>query len=112
MLFTGENTEELQRDIARIIMENARIVMVNGKPRKILGTLLITPESGAGQIIVIPIPVNPQTSIMPTPTATVGVTTTVTWTGIDCHLTLKAPITTAADDIHKYFFIVFQGNKT
>ena len=23
------------------------------------------------------------------------------------HLTLKAPITTAADDIHKYFFIVF-----
>ena len=27
-------------------------------------------------------------------------------------LTLKAPITTAADDIHKYFFIVFQRNKT
>ena len=30
-----------------------------------------------------------------------------------CHpirtLTLKALITTAADDIHKYFFIVFQG---
>ena len=25
-----------------------------------------------------------------------------------CILTLKAPITTAADDIHKYFFIVFQ----
>ena len=24
------------------------------------------------------------------------------------HLTLKALITTAADDIHKYFFIVFQ----
>ena len=24
------------------------------------------------------------------------------------NLTLKAPITTAADDIHKYFFIVFQ----
>ena len=24
-------------------------------------------------------------------------------------LTLKALITTAADDIHKYFFIVFQG---
>ena len=24
------------------------------------------------------------------------------------HLTLKAPIMTAADDIHKYFFIVFQ----
>ena len=23
-------------------------------------------------------------------------------------LTLKAPITTAADDIHKYFFVVFQ----
>ena len=23
-------------------------------------------------------------------------------------ITLKAPITTAADDIHKYFFIVFQ----
>ena len=23
-------------------------------------------------------------------------------------LTLKAPITTAADNIHKYFFIVFQ----
>ena len=26
-------------------------------------------------------------------------------------LTLKAPITTAADDIHKYFFIVFQGKE-
>ena len=29
-----------------------------------------------------------------------------------CHgiimLTLKAPVTTAADNIHKYFFIVFQ----
>ena len=24
--------------------------------------------------------------------------------------TLKAPFTTAADDIHKYFFIVFQRN--
>ena len=27
---------------------------------------------------------------------------------LDLLLTLKAPITTAADDIHKYFFIVFQ----
>ena len=27
-------------------------------------------------------------------------------------LTFKAPITTAADDIHKYFFIVFQRSKT
>ena len=27
-------------------------------------------------------------------------------------LTLKAPITNAADDIHKYFFIVFKRNKT
>ena len=27
-------------------------------------------------------------------------------------LTLKAPITTAADDIHKYFLIVYQINKT
>ena len=26
-------------------------------------------------------------------------------------LTLKAPITTAADDIHKYFFIVLQSKK-
>ena len=26
-------------------------------------------------------------------------------------LTLKAPITTAADDNHKYFFIVFQRKK-
>ena len=25
-----------------------------------------------------------------------------------CYLTLKVPITTAADDIHKYFFIVSQ----
>ena len=25
-------------------------------------------------------------------------------------LTLKEPVTTAADDIHKYFFIVFQRN--
>ena len=28
--------------------------------------------------------------------------------GIIALLSLKAPITTAADDIHKYFFIVFQ----
>ena len=27
-------------------------------------------------------------------------------------LTLTAPITTAADDFHKYFFIVFRENKT
>ena len=27
-------------------------------------------------------------------------------------LTLKAPITTAADGIHKYFYIVFRENKT
>ena len=27
-------------------------------------------------------------------------------------LTLKAPIMTAADDTHKYFFIVFRENKT
>ena len=27
-------------------------------------------------------------------------------------LTLKVPITTAADDIHKYFFIFFRENKT
>ena len=27
-------------------------------------------------------------------------------------LTLKAPIKTAADDTHNYFFIVFQRNKT
>ena len=27
---------------------------------------------------------------------------------VEVHLTLKAPITTSADDIHKYFFIVFQ----
>ena len=27
-------------------------------------------------------------------------------------LALKAPITAAADDIHKYFFIVFRENKT
>ena len=27
-------------------------------------------------------------------------------------LTLKVPITTAADDIHKHFFIVFRENKT
>ena len=26
-------------------------------------------------------------------------------------LTLKAPVTTAADDIHKYFFIIFQRNQ-
>ena len=28
------------------------------------------------------------------------------------YLTLKAPITTAADDIHIYFFIIFRENKT
>ena len=28
------------------------------------------------------------------------------------YLTLKVPITTAADGIHKYFFIVFRENKT
>ena len=27
-------------------------------------------------------------------------------------LTFKAPITAAADDIHKYFFIDFRENKT
>ena len=27
-------------------------------------------------------------------------------------LTLKAPITTAADDIHKYFALLFRENKT
>ena len=27
---------------------------------------------------------------------------------VDASITLKAPITTAADDIHKYFLIVFQ----
>ena len=33
----------------------------------------------------------------------------VSTTLVGCRiLTLKAPITTAADDIHKYFFIVFQ----
>ena len=26
-------------------------------------------------------------------------------------LILKAPLTTAADDMHKYFFIVFRENK-
>ena len=40
--------------------------------------------------------------------------------GLDCmfwllesfhDLTLKAPITTAADDIHKYFFIVLQSKQ-
>ena len=31
---------------------------------------------------------------------------------LNCLLTLKAPITTAADDIHKCFFIVFRGSKT
>ena len=32
------------------------------------------------------------------------------WVGND--LTLKVPITTAADDIHKYFFLFFRENKT
>ena len=30
----------------------------------------------------------------------------------DFMLTLKAPITTAADDIHKYFSLFFRKNKT
>ena len=33
--------------------------------------------------------------------------------GIHCYLTLKAPITTAADNIHKYIFsLFFRENKT
>ena len=74
-MFKGENTEDLQRDLAKILMDNARVVMVNGRPRKILGTLLITPEYGTGNIIVIPL--NPPIS----PTATTMLPTSVTWIG-------------------------------
>ena len=33
-------------------------------------------------------------------------------TGYKILVTLKAPITTAADDIHKYFFLFFREDKT
>ena len=81
--FTGEYTQDLQREIAKLIMDEADIVKVDGNWRKILGRLLITPESGSGHITVITIPVNPQTTIQPTPTITpsIGVTTTVSWRG-------------------------------
>ena len=75
VMFKGENTEELQRELADILMDNARIVMVDGRPRKMLGTLLITPEYGTGNIIVIPL--NPPI----TPTATTPLPTSVTWIG-------------------------------
>lgn len=53
-------------------MEGARTVIVDGRPRKILGRLLITPPEGDGNIIVVTIPVNPGATIRPTPTHTVG----------------------------------------
>ena len=59
-------------------MDNARVVEVNGKPRKMIGTLLITPDTGDGKIEVVPIPVNPNTvTLTPTPT----VMPTATWIG-------------------------------
>ena len=69
--FTGDDTAALQSLIAKIIMEGARTVLVDGRRRKMLGTLLITPPEGDGNIIVVPIPVNPGATIRPTPTATV-----------------------------------------
>ena len=89
VMFTGDNTEDLQREIAKLIMDKADTVEIDGKWRKILGKLLITPEFGSGNIIVLPIPVNPQTTIHPTPTITptVGVTTTVTWIGMVIFIT-------------------------
>ena len=38
----------------------------------------------------------------------IKVNRSLVWFLVVLGLTLKAPITTAADDIHKYFFIVFQ----
>ncbi|KAH3813023.1 hypothetical protein DPMN_141471 [Dreissena polymorpha] len=51
-------------------MDRARNVTVEGRRRKMLGTLLITPADGDGKITVLPIPVNP--NIMPTPTTPSG----------------------------------------
>jgi hypothetical protein len=70
--FTGDDTAALQRLIAKTIMEGARTVLVDGKRRKMLGTLLITPPEGDGNIVVVPIPVNPGVTIKPTPTATIS----------------------------------------
>ncbi|WAR12587.1 NOTC1-like protein, partial [Mya arenaria] len=63
--FIGEKTVDLERDLARLLMDGARRVIVDGKQRKMLGTLLITPAIGDGNINVVPIPVNPGTP--PTP---------------------------------------------
>jgi len=63
--FEGEQTEDIQRRLASVIMNGARDVMVEGRHRKMIGTLLVTPADGTGKIDVVPIPLNPE--IDPTP---------------------------------------------
>ena len=64
--FTDDNITGLETSIASMILDEARVVTVNGIPRKILGTLLITDRD----IVVVPIPVNPDKTITPTPSVT------------------------------------------
>ncbi|XP_052226130.1 low-density lipoprotein receptor-related protein 2-like isoform X2 [Dreissena polymorpha] len=64
--FAGDSTKELELYLARLIMDRARNVTVEGRRPKMLGTLLITPADGDGKITVLPISVNP--TIMSTPT--------------------------------------------
>lgn len=63
--FEGEQTDDIQRRLATVIMDGARDVIVDGRHRKMLGKLLITPPFGDGKIDVVPIRLNPE--ISPTP---------------------------------------------
>ena len=63
--------ETIFRDI---ILSGAKKTIVNGRVRKIIGALLITPPFADedGNIVIIPIPVNPLSTITPTPTRTMS----------------------------------------
>lgn len=60
----------LDTSIKQIVLDKARNVTVNGTTRKIIGTLLITPSTGNDpNVVVVPVPINPDSStISPSPT--------------------------------------------
>ncbi|KAL3848345.1 hypothetical protein ACJMK2_019213, partial [Sinanodonta woodiana] len=74
IFFTGQDTISIQSNIKRIVMDNAQLVLVGNRYRKIIGTLIITPDNGGdggGVVDVIVTPYPPSTStISPTPTMT------------------------------------------
>lgn len=76
---TGHESLNLPTTVRDLIYTKTRQIIVNGRIRYILGTLLITPESGGNStVIVIPIEVNPTSTIIPTPTIT---PTSTIWIG-------------------------------